>query len=263
MEVPISFVQGDSIFSGVFHYFLIFTCLHLSFGVSHPDFSCPEVAELERPAVLQCSVSHSDTTIKYEGPNGVDAPQCDLGQGRCTGFGVYSASIVNNSNTVLQISSVEQSMEGVWKCTDDARRRSSACMLHVFKTPSCNITSGANTDVVAAGEEASLDVTIFSFFCSGASNFTLQIGNTSQTLDTAVDYSAKQTVSVSINVTDSHYGALRLLFSCHRYQRSLPCAGIAQLHKPASTGGGAISYSRNLILYISIINLQFPWSLLW
>ncbi|XP_071095795.1 uncharacterized protein [Haliotis cracherodii] len=263
MKVPISFVQGDSIFSGVIHYYLIFTCLHLSFGVSRPDFSCPEVAELEHPAVLQCSVSHNDTTIKYEGPNGVDAPQCDLVQGRCTGFGVFSASIVNNSNTVLQINSVEPLMEGVWKCTDDARGRSSTCMLHVFKTPSCNITSGTNTALVSAGEEASLDVSILSYYCSGASNFTLQIGNTSQTLDTAVDHSADQTVTVSINVTDSHYGDVRLLFSCHSYQRSLPCAGIAQLRKPASTGGGAISYSRNLILYISIINLQFPWSLLW
>ncbi|XP_046546769.1 uncharacterized protein LOC124256843 isoform X2 [Haliotis rubra] len=256
MKMPISAAQCDFVVGGCIHLLVIFICICLSSSASPPDFLCPDVVELHSRAVLNCSVSHTDTTVKYKGP-GLNAPQCDLTQGKCTEFGVYRASISNN-NTELVITNVSQSMAGEWKCTDDAGKISSSCNLQIFKTPSCSIRSDVQTDAVTAGEEVTLIVSIMSYFCSGASNFTLQTGNTSQTLDTAVDRT--EAVNVSITVTDSHYGDVRLIFACHSHERNLSCAGITQLQKSAATYAstsrtGAISHFIILILCIGIVSI--------
>ncbi|XP_067667033.1 uncharacterized protein [Haliotis asinina] len=257
--MPVSFVQFDFVLGGFSHLLVIFICIGLSSSASRPDFFCPEVVDLHSQALLNCSVSHTDTTVKYEGPQGLDAPQCDLAQGRCTKFGAYSASIVYHNNTVLMINNVSQSMAGEWRCKDDATALSSSCNLQISKTPTCSIKSDVKTDVVAVGGEASFNISIISYYCSGVFNFTLQTGNISQTLYTAVDSHGTKAVTVSFNVTESHYGDVRLIFACHSYLRSVPCAGITQLLKSASSSRFTFSHGTILILcIISITNPMFP-----
>ncbi|XP_048253991.1 uncharacterized protein LOC124149700 [Haliotis rufescens] len=107
----------------------------------------------------------------------------------------------------------------------------SSCTLVVTKIPTCNITSNHRTDDIVLHEKLSLAVDIQGYHCSAAYNFSLQTGTVAELLSNVV-----HGATTSLDVTESHLGAVRLIFSCHTQQWNLTCGGVTKLIKSNDAG---------------------------
>lgn len=99
-------------------------------------------------------------------------------------------------------------------------------LVSVSEIPTCNITSNHRTDDIALHEQLSLAVDIQGYHCSAAFNFSLQTGTVAELLSNVV-----RGATTSLDVTESHLGAVRLIFSCHTQQWNLTCGGVTKLIK--------------------------------
>ncbi|XP_048242934.1 uncharacterized protein LOC124150139 [Haliotis rufescens] len=94
--------------------------------------------------------------------------------------------------------------------------------LCVVDIPTYNITSDRATDAVDVYDGISLTVDIRGFYCSAAHNLTLQVGSVTQPLNIylpeAVTEPTNINFTISINVTESHFGDIELIFLCNGQQ---------------------------------------------
>ncbi|XP_048242961.1 uncharacterized protein LOC125375940 [Haliotis rufescens] len=196
---------------------------------STAELTCPDLAYIEKSALINCLTSEPFTSLQYLGPGDFLGPQCS--STLCIDAEGYNASVTNTTSSSLGILNVQPRHAGQWKCNILQHGPSASCTLVITKTPICSITSKEDTNVLAQDQELTLTVGIQDYYCSTALNFSLQTGNVT-TLLTKADSVASvthNTSSVTLNVTDSHLGVVRLVFSCHHKQTSLTCDGVSEL----------------------------------
>ncbi|XP_067676891.1 uncharacterized protein [Haliotis asinina] len=100
------------------------------------------------------------------------------------------------------------------------------------KKPECDITSDKDTETLTLHGEVTLTVNVAAYYdiqgsyCSGDTNFTLQTGEVSQLL-----HVGDQGLSpITLNVTETHLGGVRLVFNCQVQHWNLSCNGVTRLH---------------------------------
>ncbi|XP_071094570.1 uncharacterized protein [Haliotis cracherodii] len=192
---------------------------------------CPDISYLDVSAQLTCLSSEPFTNHIHAGPGALKAPACEASLSGCTTVKGFNANIINATHTNLRILNVEQPHEGTWTCKDGASSESASCNLQVAKTPTCNITSKEDTDVLAQYQALTLTVDVRDYYCSTALTFSLQTGNVTTLLMEAdsVASVSHDTSSVTLNVTDSNLGIVGLVFNCHNYMWNLTCEGVTKL----------------------------------
>ncbi|XP_071095410.1 uncharacterized protein [Haliotis cracherodii] len=191
---------------------------------------CPDIAYLDTSAQITCSTSDNFTNIIYKCPCGA-APQCPA-MSNCTPVSGYNASIINQTQTEIKIISVQPQHAGNWSCTDGGNVGTTFCHLVVAKIPSVNITSDVDADSVNLGDRILLTVDIRDYHCSDAYSLTLQIGSVTCTSDTGRNTSVKHlNKTVPINVTQAHFGNVKLVFVCGNHQWNITPEGINELQQ--------------------------------
>ncbi|XP_048242971.1 uncharacterized protein LOC125375945 [Haliotis rufescens] len=188
---------------------------------------CPNLSYLETVVQLICTgggILHS-----YISPRGVEVAQCSLFGGPCDPSDA-PVTVINNTQTIFNIPSVQLKDVGTWSCKP-GRGAPGTCNLTAAKKPTCSIISQEDTDVLAQCQELTLTVDIQDYYCSTAFTFSLQTGNVTTLLMEADSVASvtHNTSSVTLNVTDSHLGVVRLMFSCHNSQWNLTCNGVTEL----------------------------------
>ncbi|XP_067676925.1 uncharacterized protein [Haliotis asinina] len=164
----------------------------------------------------------------YNNPSGISVAECNLSNGSCKTQNV-SASVINSTHSVLNISRVETTDAGEWFCTTGIDGGGN-CILTVVKTPTCSITSKQNTNSLVQYQDLSLTVDVRDYYCSTGHSISLQTGNVTTLLTEvdAVPSVTDKTSSVTLNVTDSHLGKVGLVFRCDSSQLSIECAGVTK-----------------------------------
>ncbi|XP_067677020.1 uncharacterized protein [Haliotis asinina] len=164
----------------------------------------------------------------YTNPSGDTVARCALSSGACDTRNV-SASAINATHTVLNISRVETTDAGEWSCAFGIQNVDK-CILTVVKTPTCSITSKQDTKSLVQCQDLSFTVDVRDYYCSTAHNISLQTGNVTTLLTEAdsVPSVTDNTSSVTLNVTDSHLGKVGLVFRCDSSQWSIECAGVTK-----------------------------------
>ncbi|XP_067676951.1 uncharacterized protein [Haliotis asinina] len=164
----------------------------------------------------------------YTNPSGNTVARCALSGGSCDTRNV-SASGINATHTVLNISRVETTDAGEWSCAFGIQNVDK-CILTVVNTPTCSIVSKQNTNSLVQYQNLSLTVDVRDYYCSTAHNISLQTGNVTTLLMEAdsVPSVTDNTSSVTLNVTDSHLGKVGLVFRCDSSQWSIECAGVTK-----------------------------------
>ncbi|XP_071094516.1 uncharacterized protein [Haliotis cracherodii] len=189
---------------------------------------CPDIAFLGTSARLTCSTPVDFFTTSYSCPCGL-APQCQAESG-CTNVSGYNASIVNQTQTELTIISVQPQHAGNWSCVDRYCYENPFCHLVVAKIPSVNITSDVDADSVNLGDRISLTVDIRDYHCSDTYNLTLQVGSVTYTSGTGRNATIKYLPKiVPINVTQTHFGDVKLVFACGNHQWNITPEGVNEL----------------------------------
>ncbi|XP_048254111.1 uncharacterized protein LOC124149690 [Haliotis rufescens] len=97
--------------------------------------------------------------------------------------------------------------------------------------PRCIITSGKTSNAVKLHEELDLTVDIQDYFCSASYNITLQVGDVSHALSTSQIGTrlTNMSVNTTLNLTDSYFGDVRLIFFCNDQQQVLTCQGLQSI----------------------------------
>ncbi|XP_071094563.1 uncharacterized protein [Haliotis cracherodii] len=218
---------------------------------STAELTCPDLAYIEKFAVINCLTSEPFTSLQYLGPGGFLGPQCS--STICIDADGYNASVTNKTSSSLRILNVQPGHAGQWKCNILQHGPSASCTLVIAKTPNCNITSKEDTDVLSQYQALTLTVDIQDYYCSTALNFSLQTGNVT-TLLTKADFVANvthNTSSVTLNVTDSHLGIVGLVFSCHNYKWNLTCEGVTKLETKTAAVPGNVGLTTASTLIIA------------
>ncbi|XP_067660751.1 uncharacterized protein [Haliotis asinina] len=97
--------------------------------------------------------------------------------------------------------------------------------------PRCSITSSKTIETVVLYEKLDLSVDIQNYFCSSANNFTLQVGKVNKGLFAAASGNRLRdmTVNITVNITDLHFGDMRLIFLCQDHKQILTCDGLKSI----------------------------------
>ncbi|XP_071095017.1 uncharacterized protein [Haliotis cracherodii] len=190
---------------------------------------CPDIAYLSTSAEITCSTSVNFNNTIYDCPCGA-ASQCPVTG--CTNVSGFNARIVNNNQTELTIINVQPKHAGNWSCSDGNSPQNSFCHLFVAKIPSVNITSDVDADSVNLGDRISLTVDIRDYHCSDAYSLTLQIGSATYTCETGWNATIENlTETVPINVTQIHFGDVKLMFVCGNHQWNITPEGVNELQQ--------------------------------
>ncbi|XP_071095015.1 uncharacterized protein [Haliotis cracherodii] len=190
---------------------------------------CPDIAYLGTSAQITCSTSDEFNNTIYTCPCGA-APHCPVSG--CFNVTGYNASIVNQTQTELTIISVQPRHSGNWSCADGGDVGTTFCLLVVAKIPSVNITSDVDADSVNLGDRISLTVDIRDYHCSDAYNLTLQIGSVTYTCETGWNATVENlTETVPIDVTQIHFGEVKLVFVCGNHQWNITPGGVNELQQ--------------------------------
>ncbi|XP_048242929.1 uncharacterized protein LOC125375922 [Haliotis rufescens] len=212
--------------------FLLSVLTIFTFHLAQSDTAvihCPDIAYLGTSAQITCSTSDNFTNTIYKCPCGV-APQCPVSY--CTNVSGQSANIVNQTQTELTIISVQPRHSGNWSCADGGDVGTTFCLLVVAKIPSVNITSDVDADSVNLGDRISLTVDIRDYHCSDAYSLTLQIGSVTYTCETGWNATVENlTETVPINVTQIHFGVVKLVFVCGNHQWNITSGGVNELQQ--------------------------------
>ncbi|XP_071094548.1 uncharacterized protein [Haliotis cracherodii] len=192
---------------------------------------CPDIAYLGTSAQITCSTPVVFNNTIYNGPYG-PAPQCPA-EFDCTKVSGYSASTINQTRTELTIISVEPKHAGNWTCVDKGDNGTTFCYLAVAKIPSVNITSDVGADSLNLGDRISLTVDIRDSHCSEVNNLTLQVGSVTHTIcNTVRNATIKNlTQTVPINVTQTDFRDVKLVFVCGHHQWNITPEGVNELQQ--------------------------------
>ncbi|XP_071095016.1 uncharacterized protein [Haliotis cracherodii] len=191
--------------------------------------NCPDIAYLGTSAQITCSTTVVFNNTIYNCPCGV-APQCPVSG--CTNVSGQSARIVNDTQTELTIISVQPRHSGNWSCVDGSGEVDGAAFCHLVlaKIPLVNITSDVDADSVNLGDRISLKVDIRDYYCSEAYSLTLQVGSATYTRETGRNATIKSlTQTVPVNVTQIHFGNVKLAFACGNHQWNITPGGVKEL----------------------------------
>ncbi|XP_046546740.1 uncharacterized protein LOC124256819 isoform X2 [Haliotis rubra] len=210
----------------------LFICI-LFHAQGVPELICPPgIIEIGTSAVLICSSSTANATLQFTDPNGTPI-QCDPKTSFCPKIPGYNASVLNETQTQLQVNKVKPSHGGNWTCKElgQPNDNKDGCSITVRQNPSCNIKSDRDATTLQVHETISLTVESFGFYCSAENNFTLQTGSVREFLDTrthmhttnATNGNAK--VPIELIITESHFGEVRLIFLCHNEEINMTCRG--------------------------------------
>ncbi|XP_048242970.1 uncharacterized protein LOC124150143 [Haliotis rufescens] len=238
---------------------LLYLCVVLcNMNVEHcttAELTCPDISYVQDSALMHCSMSVPYEILQYSGPGNVSAPQCVAGNKYCTPVKGYNASVVNATYSRLRILSIQPYHAGRWTCKNIPDGPSTSCNLVTTKTPTCSITSKEDTDVLAQDQTLTLTVDIQDYYCSTALTFSLQTGNVTTLLMEADSVSSvtHSTSSVALNVTDSHLGAVGLIFSCHHKQTSLTCDGVTELKTTDAPGNDEPRTPSTLMIIVAVV----------
>ncbi|XP_048242987.1 uncharacterized protein LOC124127096 [Haliotis rufescens] len=212
--------------------FLLSVLTIFTFHLTQSDTAvihCPDIAYLGTSAQITCSTPGNFTNTIYYCPCGV-APQCQVSG--CTKVSGYNACIINQTQTEITIISVQPKHAGNWSCTDGGDVGTRFCHLVVAKIPSVNITSDVDADSVNLGDRISLTVDIQDYHCSDAYSLTLQIGSATYTCETGRNATVENlTQTVPINVTQEHFGGVKLVFVCGNHQWNITPEGVNELQQ--------------------------------
>ncbi|XP_071095237.1 uncharacterized protein [Haliotis cracherodii] len=218
-------------------YGTVLLCLVVILPCCAGDFICPEAAELGSPVNLTCIQASGTRAHSYSTPSGTTAASCHLSDRKCIPLGDFSASVLNESCSVLAIPHLLQTHAGDWKCVVDANDPDpETCHISVEKSPSCRILSHNNMRTHRVGEELSLTVNVTGYYCSESVLVQLRTGDiTSSLLNETVTMVKDSTVNITFNMTASHFGDVVLVFSCGSKSRHVLCEGLQALDQSIST----------------------------
>ncbi|XP_071095941.1 uncharacterized protein [Haliotis cracherodii] len=125
----------------------------------------------------------------------------------------------------------------VFRCHNVEQNLSCDGVKFINVLPRCSITSGKTSNAVKLHEELDLTVDIQDYFCSASYNITLQVGDVSHALSTSQIGTrlTKMSVNTTLNVTDSNFGDVRLIFFCHDQHQVLTCQGLQSIKESTAS----------------------------
>ncbi|XP_046546752.1 uncharacterized protein LOC124256828 [Haliotis rubra] len=94
----------------------LFICI-LFHAQGVPELICPGIIEIGTSAVLICSSSTANAALQFTDPNGT-LIQCDTKMSFCPKIQGYNASVLNETQTQLQVNKVKPSHGGNWTCKE-------------------------------------------------------------------------------------------------------------------------------------------------
>ncbi|XP_071094554.1 uncharacterized protein [Haliotis cracherodii] len=190
---------------------------------------CPDVAYLGTSAQITCSTAVNFNNTIYNCPCGA-AQHCPWTG--CTNISGYNASIINQKQTELTIISVQPQHAGNWSCHDGGDGGNTSCRLVVAKIPSVNITSDVDADSLNLGDKISLTGDIRDYHCSEVYKLTLQVGSATYTRESGRNATIENlTQTVPVNVTQTHFGDVKLVFVCGNHQWNITPEGVNELQQ--------------------------------
>ncbi|XP_046568364.1 uncharacterized protein LOC124276755 isoform X2 [Haliotis rubra] len=140
----------------------------------------------------------------------------------------------------LQYSVHSHVMQGNWSCSEGGDEGKSVCTLILTKIPTVNISSDVDVDCVNLGNRITLTVDIGGYYCSGALRLTLQVGSVNYTLGSGRNNTNMTlTDTIPINVTQTHFGDLKLGFACDNHQWNITPEGLQELQPNRTTAAGS------------------------
>ncbi|XP_046568363.1 uncharacterized protein LOC124276755 isoform X1 [Haliotis rubra] len=142
----------------------------------------------------------------------------------------------------LQYSVHSHVMQGNWSCSEGGDEGKSVCTLILTKIPTVNISSDVDVDCVNLGNRITLTVDIGGYYCSGALRLTLQVGSVNYTLGSGRNNTNMTlTDTIPINVTQTHFGDLKLGFACDNHQWNITPEGLQELQPNRSNAPTTLS----------------------
>ncbi|XP_048242933.1 uncharacterized protein LOC124150159 [Haliotis rufescens] len=198
-----------------------------------PGLICPEISYLGGPAQLICT---GGTLVHTYYNTGGKVATCGLTLNSSCDSTDMSAYRLSSNQTALNITSVQISDAGTWVCKN-ARNSNTSCHLTIANIPTYSITSDNATDAVDVYDWVSLTVDIWDFYCSAAHNLTLQVGSVTQPLNMYLPEAVTEPTNftISINITESHFGDVELIFLCNGQQLNVSHRSVTQLQQNIST----------------------------
>ncbi|XP_048242932.1 uncharacterized protein LOC125375924 [Haliotis rufescens] len=200
-----------------------------------PGLICPEISYLAGPAQLICT---GGTLVHTYYNTGGKVATCGLTLNSSCDSTDMSAYRLSSNQTALNITSVRISDAGTWVCKN-ARNSNTSCHLTIANIPTYSITSDRATDAVDVYGRVSLTVDIRGFYCSAAHNLTLQVGSVTLPLNMYLPETVTEPTNInftiSINVTESHFGDAELIFLCNGQQLNVSHRSVTQLQQSTST----------------------------
>ncbi|XP_067674262.1 uncharacterized protein [Haliotis asinina] len=191
--------------------------------------NCPNIAFLDTTTRIACSTSVNFTTTIYTCPCGSEQHCSQSGCVNQSTLG-FNASIVNRTQTELTIPRAQPRHTGNWACSDRQTDGKSFCNLVLTKIPSVTITSDVDADSVNLEDRVSLIVDIEDYYCSGPFSLTLQVGSEIyKPVSGRNNANRNLTTTTHINVTQTHFGDVKLVFVCDKHLWNITPEGVHEL----------------------------------